>query len=969
MTAGPHLPHLADLDLVPGRRAVLRAAGASLALAAAAGCESVPEQAGDPLPARPRGVAAEDATYATVLELEGIGRGVLVRSRAGHPVKVEGNPDHPGSLGATDVFLEAAPLSLHDPARSRQVRQAGRVPRGPAATAPEVALAGLRGEGLRILTGPVGSPSLARLIEAVLAAHPGATWHAWSALAEETALAGARLAFGEPVTPLLDLARARCVLSLGGGLLDAGPAQLRQARGWAEARAAGRAAQRLPRLIVAESTPSLTGAVADRRLALPPAEIETLARAVARALGLAAAVGPDHPAAAAIAAELRQAGPAALVAAGREQPAILHALAHAMNEALGAVGHTLHHLPPLLAGEGGASLSALARDIEAGLVQRLLILDANPVHDAPADLPFAALLGRVPVSVHAGLHVDETALACTWHVPLKHALESWGDARAPDGSAALRQPACAPRVEAARSAEEILGLLAGLPEMGEAAIRATWPGLDEAAWRSALETGVIPGSAPAPGARRLREGFDPGPPAAAPAEGLVALFAPDPHLWDGRFATEAWLQELPRPLTKQAWGNAALVAPEDAARLGLADGDLVRLTLRGRSLQAPVLVLPGQAPGTVTLPLGGGRRAAGGIEPGIGLDAYRLRPAEAPWSAPGLALERLTGPVAVGAAGAVVRAAWRYPEDARSPPPVRTVAPGEAIPPLPPQPSLYPDWPYRGHAWGMALDLDACIGCNACSLACQAENNTPVVGPEEVARGREMHWLRIDLQAAPDGRGAFQPVPCMHCEKAPCEVVCPVNATLHDHEGLNVMVYARCIGTRTCSNNCPYKVRRFNWHGAARQPGAVPVRNPEVPLRPRGVIEKCTYCQHRIAAARSQATLEGRALRDGEVETACQRACPTRAITFGDLNDPGSAVAKARREGRNYALLGELGTRPRTTYLARMRGAAEAPAIDDASPRGNDSAPGPSGGDAPRRAGDGTPRRADDAGRDGGEGA
>jgi Fe-S-cluster-containing dehydrogenase component len=910
----PHLPRFDDLEAAPGRRAMLRAAGASVALAAAAGCDVKPEEWGDPLHARPRGVAMEDATYASVLELEGIGRGVLVRTRAGHPIKIEGNPAHPGSLGATDPFLEAAVLSLHDPARSRQVRREGRVPRSAAATSPEAVLQEFGGEELHVLTGPVSSPTLARLVAAVLDRHPGARWHQWSPVADDNAVAGAVLAFAEPATILPDPARAACVLSLGGGLLDPGPAQLRLARGWAEARAEGRAAGRVPALIVAESTPSLTGARADRRLALSPAEIERLARAVATELGLR--IGGAHPDAAAIAGALRHAGPAALVVAGREQPPAVHALAAAMNVALGAVGTTVHHLPPVLARSEGAldSLRALAEEMAAGRVRRLLILDANPLYDAPADIPFAALLARVPLSVHAGLHVNETALACTWHLPLKHPLESWGDTRAPEGTAAIRQPACTPRVEAARSAEEILAVLAGLPPDGAAAVRASWEGLDDAAWFAALEAGVIPGSAPAPRDLRLRAGFDPGPaPAPAPEPGLLALFTPDPHLWDGRFASEAWLQELPKPLTKQVWGNAALVAPADAARFGLVDGAVASLALGGRSLRAQVLVLPGQAEGVVTLPLGGGRRAAGGVEGGIGLDANRLRSAQAPWIAPGLEL------AAAADDAEVVRAGWRHPIEARNPPPARTVAPGGAIPPLPPQPSLYPDWSYPGRAWGMTVDLDACIGCNACSIACMAENNTPVVGPEEVARGREMHWLRVDLYAEPDGRGAFQPVPCMHCEKAPCEVVCPVNATVHDHEGLNVMVYPRCIGTRTCSNNCPYKVRRFNWFDYARDPGSVPVRNPEVPLRPRGVIEKCTYCQHRIAAARIRADLENRALADGEVETACQRACPTRAITFGDLNDPDSAVSHAKRDGRNYALLGELGTRPRTTYLARVR--------------------------------------------------
>lgn len=904
---GTSLPRLADLDTRPGRRTVLRAAGASLALASAAGCG--PEEWGDPLHALPRGVAAEDATYATVLDLEGIGRGVLVRTRAGHPVKIEGNPDHPGSLGATDPFLEAAVLSLHDPARSRTVRRAGRVPRGAAATTPDAAVEALRGEGLHILTGPVTSPTVARLVEAVRTAHPGVRWHAWSPLADEAA-EGTRRAVGEPVAILHDPARAACILALGGGLLDPGPAQLHHARRWSEARAAGRESGALPALIVAESTPSLTGTKADRRLALPPQEVDALARAVAADLGLP--VAGTHAEAAPIAAALRRAGPAALVTAARGQPASVHALALAMNLALGTVGTTLHLLPPLHTPADG-TLADLAQAIAAGTVQRLLILDSNPAFAAPAELDLPALLARVPVSVHAGLHVDETALACAWHVPLAHPLESWGDSRAPDGTAAIRQPACAPRIATARSAEDLLAALAGLEQRGEALIRATWPDLDDEAWRIALEAGLIANSAPPPRAATLAASFDPGPPP-PPAQGLVALFAPDPHLWDGRFASDAWLQELPHPLTKQAWGNAALVAPADAARLGLADGSEVLLSLAGRTIRTPVIILPGQAPGVVTLPLGGGRRAAGDVDPAIGLDAYRIRPAATPWAAPGLDLDAPDS-----ARVALVRAGWHHPADARDPPMARSVAPGAAIPPLPPQPSLYPEWSYPGRAWGMTVDLDTCIGCNACTIACQAENNTPVVGAEEVARGREMHWLRIDLHTETDGGGTFQPVPCMHCEKAPCEIVCPVNATVHDHEGLNVMVYARCIGTRTCSNNCPYKVRRFNWSGYARAPGAVPVRNPEVPLRPRGVIEKCTYCQHRINAATTHARLEGREIRDGEIETACQRACPTRAITFGDVNDPDSAVSRAKREGRNYALLGELGTRPRTTYLARIR--------------------------------------------------
>ncbi|NKC32851.1 4Fe-4S dicluster domain-containing protein [Falsiroseomonas selenitidurans] len=886
----------------PDRRSLLRAAGASLALAAAAGCDD-PQEFGAPLHARPRGVSADSASYATVLDLDGLGRGVLARTLGGHAIKLEGNPRHPASLGATDVFLESAVLALHDPARSRHLRRQGRALRDAAEfetwlAAQQAALDLRGGEGLRLLTGPVASPTTRRLIAALLARWPAARWHVQAPMEDPAAAAGAMLAFGRPVVALPALSRATCVLALGADPLGPGPAQLAQARGWAAARAAGREAGRMPALIVAESTPSLTGAKADRRLTLPPAGIEALGRAVAAAFGLGPAAA--HPEAAPIAAALRAAGPGALVLAGRGQPEAVHALAHWLNARLGA---PVRLVPDPLAAPAGTLAGLLA---QAEAVTHLLILDANPAYDAPAGLDIAGLLRRVPHSLHAGVQVDETALACGWHLPLRHPLECWGDSRAFDGTAALRQPATVPLVEAAIAPDALLARLAGEAADGAAPVQATWRaawGADfEARWLQALEAGLIADSAPAPLAIAPRADVALPPPAPA-ARGLVAVFAPDATLWDGRFATEAWLHELPRPLGGVMWGQAVLLAPRDAAALGVADGAVLELTLAGRRLHAPVLVTPGQAPGVVTLPLGGGRQVAGGMPGGIGFDAYSLRPAAAPWVAPGLALRP------TGAAQALV---GHLPERAlaEATPRVRRVAAGEAIPPLPTPRSLYEPWRYPGRAWGMAIDLDTCIGCNACVLACQAENNTPVVGPEEAAMGRTMHWLRVDRveSGPPEDRSVdFQPVPCMHCEKAPCEVVCPVNATVHDAEGLNLMVYPRCIGTRTCSNNCPYKVRRFNWAGYARQAGAVPVRNPAVPLRPRGVIEKCTYCQHRIKAAG-----------EGVAETACQRACPTRAIHFGDINDPDSAVARAKREGRSYALLGELDTRPRTTYLARI---------------------------------------------------
>ncbi|SHI57555.1 prokaryotic molybdopterin-containing oxidoreductase family, iron-sulfur binding subunit [Roseomonas rosea] len=914
----PEPPQPAALAAAPHaaveRRDALKLMGASLALASLAGCDETPEH-GHPLhaPARAADAQAATAEYATVLELDGLSRGVIVRTRNGHAVKVEGNPRHPASLGATDIFAEAAVLGLHDPHRSRRIRRDGRpVPAAMLDEAMATARATLaegRGRGLRILTGPVSSPTLARMLQAVLTAFPEARWHQHDPLADDAALEGAQRAFGRPVVPVPDLSRAGAVLCLGADPLGQAPGHLRFARDWITARAAGRP----PRLIVAEATLSLTGARADRRIPLHPREAEPFARAVAARLGVAGlAVEVAHPAAAGVAAVLAEA-PGAVVMAGRGQAPAVHALAHAMSARLGAAQRLLPH--PLTRPEPMApSLAALSADMAAGQVTHLLILGANPAYDAPASLEFAQALRALPFSLHLGFRLDETARLCAWHVPLPHPLESWGDSRAFDGTPAIRQPATVPLAEEARGEVELLSALLGTPVTAREAVRATWRASwreegFEATWATALEEGVAGEPFP-PLSPPLREGWDqPSPPLPA---GLAAVFSPDQGIRGGAEAHDAWLQEMPRPLTKITWGNAALMAPATLAALRLEPGDEVELELGGRRVLAPCWPMPGHAPDCVTLPLGGGRRAGGPVGEGRGFDAYALRPADSAWVATGLSLRptgRKTPPVTTDSHHRL------DPIEA-----ARSVPPGGVLPQPERDASLYRDWPYPGHAWGMAIDLDACIGCNACALACQAENNVPVVGPLAVSQGREMHWLRVDrYHHGPEDSPAvsFQPVPCMHCEQAPCEPVCPVNATLHDHEGLNVMVHARCIGTRTCSNNCPYKVRRFNWSDHRRFLDT-PARNPEVSLRPRGVMEKCTYCTHRIAKARSQASTEGRALHDGEVETACQRACPTRAITFGDINDPGSAVTRAKRDGRHYALLGQLGTRPRTTYLARV---------------------------------------------------
>jgi molybdopterin-containing oxidoreductase family iron-sulfur binding subunit len=622
-----------------------------------------------------------------------------------------------------------------------------------------------------------------------------------------------------------------------------------------------------------------------------------------------------------------------LVVAGGLQPPGVHALAHALNHALANVGRTVDYLEPVEVAPAlqGEALRALVDEMEAGGVEVLLILGGNPVLTAPADLRFGERLARVPLRLHLGLHEDETAALCHWHVPETHYLESWGDVRAFDGTASIVQPLIAP-LYAGRSALDLLGALAGDGRSGHDLVRAEWqrraPGADfEAFWRRALHDGVLPGTARAPRRVRLRGDWDAPPPPPGDPGGLEIVFRPDPHLLDGRFANNAWLQELPRPITKLTWDNAVLLAPATAARLGVANEDVVEVRLGERRIEGPVWIVPGHAPDAVTLPLGYGRRRGGAVARGAGFDAYPLRTAGAPHVARGAAL-RATGrryPLATTQGHHrmegrdVIRSATlaeyrAHPDFAQAG--AHTPA-GEVA-------SLYPAWEYPDHAWGMAIDLAACLGCQACVMACVAENNIPVVGKEEVLRGREMHWIRVDryFEGHPDDPDILQmPVPCMHCEHAPCEVVCPVNATVHSSEGLNEMVYNRCVGTRYCSNNCPYKVRRFNFLQYANWDVEVlkMAANPDVTVRSRGVMEKCTYCVQRIEEARARAIVEGRPIRDGDVVTACAQACPTEAIVFGDLNDPESRVRRQKLDERNYALLGQLGTRPRTTYLARVR--------------------------------------------------
>ncbi|HEV3458776.1 MAG TPA: TAT-variant-translocated molybdopterin oxidoreductase [Thermoanaerobaculia bacterium] len=992
------------------RRAFLQLSSASLALAGLTACTRQPIEKIVPYVEQPEQVVpGRPLFFATTLTQGGFGVGVLAESHEGRPTKIEGNTEHPASLGSTDMFAQAAILELYDPARSQSVLHDG----GAAmASTFLVAVAQLLrakqatgGQGVRLLTGAVTSPTFAAQMKAFAALYPNARWHRWEPAGPLHSRAAAVRAFGRPVEARYDLSHADVIAAFDSDFLAAGPGSVPYARQFADRRRVREASPELPqkmnRLYAVETTPSPTGSIADHRLPLPPAELEALLLALARQVGVAGApatapIAAPAPAPApaapapgglsakaqafleALAADLLAHPGASLVVAGETTSPAAQVLAHAINEKLGNAGKTVIYAEPAEIDpvDHLQSLAELVRDMRAGQVDLLIMLGGvNPVYTAPADLDFAAALAKVATRIHHGMYVDETAEYCHWHVPAAHDLECWGDARAFDGTASLAQPLIEP-LYGGRSLQEVMAVLLGHGEaLGYDLVRATWngqlPGDFEAAWRKVLHDGVIPGTqlpplggvAVAGAAVAQAAGEIAAAAQSAPQRGLdinaateeevrrplTLCFQPDPTIGDGSWASNVWLQELPKPMTKLTWDNAVLISPATHQRLGLDWEERVRVSVNGRKLDAAVWVLPGQADDTLTLSLGYGRRRAGENGSGLGFNAYVLRTAATPWSAPGAALEKLgeryifactqnhhaidqeQGIDEDRLAGVeeekrhILRTAT-LAEFLKDPDFVAHPPHGEEAPPR--NMTLYPNRKYEGHSWGMAIDLNVCTGCSACVVACQAENNIPVVGKDQVMRRREMHWIRVDRYFTgdmDDPRLHVQPVPCMQCENAPCELVCPVGATVHSAEGLNDMTYNRCVGTRYCSNNCPYKVRRFNFlrYSDGKSPLAAMMYNPDVTVRMRGVMEKCTYCVQRIEHAKIDSQVSGQPIAEQRLKTACQQACPTQAIVFGDLNAekhgaPVAEVSRWKASPLNYGMLDDLNTRPRTTYLARV---------------------------------------------------
>ena len=1050
-----------------GRRGFLKLMGASLALAGVSACTRQPDESIVPYVRQPEEIVpGKPLFYATAMPFAGAGVGLLVENHMGRPTKIEGNPDHPSSRGATDLFAQAAILGLYDPDRSQTITHLGEIRPFDAFVAAMrgvvAAQQPLQGAGIRILTETIASPTLAAQMDELLTRLPQAKWVQWEPFGRDNAREGSRLAFGDYVEPQYAIEKADVILSLDGDFLCTGSGGLKHARAFASRRRIEGNRAETNRLYAVESSPTNTGTKADHRLPLRASEIEAFARAVASQLGIAGAgTGTLSETAqrwiAPLVKDLQAARGRSLVIAGDGQPPAVHALAHAMNDALGNVGATVVYTqtPEARPSNQRAALRELVGEMNAGTVNTLLILGVNPVYSAPADLKFADAMQKVALRAHLGLYHDETAALCHWHIPEAHFLETWSDVRAEDGTVSIVQPLIAPLYNG-RSAHEVISALgdAGV-RSGYDLVRAFWSGEGitgegtatagpggqsqaappagrqggpqnapqapqqnqnqqqnqpapqqqgrpaaaaaaltavgtagqvqpnqapspanptdprgagapgapqptnqpaagqrgpnqagpdanrnagiagqpgptlspfERDWRKWLHDGVVPNTAFMPRTVAVQGNFAGTQPAARAAGGLEVVFRPEPSVYDGRFTNNAWLQELPNPLTKLTWDNAALLSPATADRLTLVSGDMVEIRQGNNTIRIPVWIAPGHAADTITLHAGYGRTRAGRVGSNIGFDVNPLRTTAAP--------DILTG-VEVNKTGesyelACTQDHWSL--EGRNLVRTATVEEYNADPAFAAKQehlpltgvTMYPEYKYEGYAWGMAIDQNVCTGCNSCVVACQAENNVPVVGKAQVLNGREMHWLRIDRYYTGDIENPdtyHQPMLCQQCETAPCEVVCPVAATVHSDEGLNDMVYNRCVGTRYCSNNCPYKVRRFNFllYSDWETPSLKLQRNPDVTVRSRGVMEKCTYCVQRINHARVTAKLEDRQIRDGEVVTACQAACPTDAIVFGDINDPDSRVSQLKRNPRNYGVLAELNTRPRTTYLALVR--------------------------------------------------
>ncbi len=971
------------------RRRFVQLMGASFAFAGVAqGCRWEEEKI-LPLSRRPEGyIPGVAKKYATGFELGGVAAGLLVTCMDGRPIKIEGNPDHPFSGGASTALAQASILNLYDPDRSKSVRRQENG-KAMAATRKDAvkALRALRdqaiatsGAGMRILTEASSSRAIATLRAKIQEKMPNIQWHEYEPLSRDEEREGNKLAFGTKLRTHYRLDKCDVIATFDAELFGNSPAALRHADHFARKRDPDNG--RLNRLYVIESSYSLTGSVADHRLPMRSELIKPILLGLEKALagGSMGTVGSEVLAepkvskfVAELSRDLKKNRSKSVVVVGASQPADVHALAARINDSLGNAGSTVFYAPSEEAQDRGRHVDdakALAVDMKSGKVAGLLILGGNPAYDMPADLDFGGAMAKVKISMHLSMYEDETSKLSNWHLNRAHYLETWGDSRSYDGTQTVQQPLLEPLYDG-MSMAYVLKILAGLEDTSDeslvrqALVPASLTGvLGDKAWRRLVHDGFVPESAA--GAARVRlknlpsmSLTDSQKQGTRMPNGKLELSFRDSATYDGRYANNGWLVETPDFITKLAWDNAALVSPATAKDLGISNGDMLEISVSDRQLEIVAHVTPGQAAYSLSLPLGWGRKRAGYVGghedlkiKAPGFDTYQLRTTSGFHQVSGATVKKTgaTYPLAetqdhfamdeIGAKAVQIRAKVQIKTGTL----VEYKALGEglvtkdahlSIDKILTRPiegrainaSLYDEHEYKGHKWGMTIDLGKCMGCNSCMLACQAENNVPIVGKEEVMNNREMHWIRIDRffkGNADDPEMAFQPVHCQQCEGAPCEVVCPVEATVHSDEGLNDMAYNRCVGTRYCANNCPYKVRRFNYRywnkdfETARFKVRKLLSNPDVTVRSRGVMEKCTWCVQRIERTRIDAKNNRRPIKDGEIKTACEQACPSHAIRFGDLADKESVVYKNQELPRAYALLASLNNSPRNAFLARI---------------------------------------------------
>ena len=938
------------------RRGFMKLMGASMALAGLAGCTKQPDEPIYPYVKAPEDLVLGKSMYfATAHPFVTGAVPLLVKSDEFRPIKLDGNPDHAYNQGGSDPYSQGTLLGLYDPDRSKHVMYRGENREwAEFAEAFRAKVAATKdGSGIYIVSAVVTSPTLARQWKAVQAA-----WPKMTLLQYDPAIAGTAAERG--IQTQYDLSGADVVVSLDADFLSSAsyPGFHKLVRDYASRRK--QPENGMNRMYAIESSPTTTGMKAEHRLGLRASEIPAFAAALANAVGVAGVNAPAYSWTdeqkkflAALAKDLKANAGKSAVLPGMYQDPSVAAMALAINSALGNVGKTVsvtdESVNPI-PGDQMAGMKSLVADMRAGKVDWLVLMNVNPIYDAPADLGFADAFNKVNTVAHLGSHVDETGQISHWHIPAAHYLESWSDARAYDGTVSIVQPMIDP-LYGGHTAHHVFQTLLDEPMLSPYdAVRETWKtaikGDFETGWRKALHDGWIADTAFAKTA--VPKVDIPSVPAPSSKDAVEIIFRPDPNIYDGRWSNVGWLQELPKPVTSLSWDNAAIVSGATLTRLGLEEDDIVELSVAGSKVNAPVIVAPGHPDNSVTVYLGYGREFAGRVGSGAGFNAYSIRTTAAPLYATG-SIKKLDGKwgiaitkshfqdhrsktfggegngnnsleanEALGPRG-IIRYATL--EEFKASPNFAHEGEGRDTPPL--DESLFPNWTYNDNAWGMSIDMNSCVGCNACIVSCYAENNIAVVGKQQVRIGRNMQWLRIDTYFEGDlatPRAHFQPMACQHCENAPCEQVCPVGATVHTPEGLNTMVYNRCVGTRYCSNNCPYKVRRFNFllFSDYESESLKLMRNPDVSVRSRGVMEKCSYCVQRIQEAKITADKENRAIRDGEIVTACQQACPASAITFGNINDKASRVAKLRANERSYQVLADQNTRPRTTYVAAV---------------------------------------------------